>query len=135
MADEVLLEFWVYGGGGALVIWFCWWVIKTGMDQKRNYDQLIASGFQEKYVLRGSSIFTFDTTNREFAVVYSNGVFRYPFDTIESWNHICDVKNGRQRNHRFVVNVLDPDQPRHETQTSLANCNHWLSKMSALLAN
>jgi len=66
-------------------------------------------------------------------MVYRNAVFRYRFDQLDSWKHEWDVRNGVTNKHRFIVNVLDPDQPRHLTRASRSVCTHWHAKMSALL--
>lgn len=129
-----LMGFLVIYVGGAGLCWLVWVAIQSDLTRRRNYMELLKSGFKESYALHGTAILVFDVDRRELAVVHSHRVFKYGFAKIESWNHEWDVRNGRSVNHRFVINVLDPDHPRHVSRASGSECTTWYARMSALLA-
>lgn len=117
-------------GGGALAVWR---IVQNDVNRTRRHKELLASGFCESYSLIGTVILVVDTGKREIAFVYSNAVFRYHFDQIDSWSYEWDLRNGVRLNSRFIVNVLHEDQPRHVTKASASICTHWNAKLNALL--
>lgn len=127
---DIIIKSIIYGGGAIFVLWL---MSIPGRKQQRLYKELLASGFSPRYCLSGSVIFAFDTDKREFAIVYSSGIYRYDFDQIDSWNYEWETRNGVRVKNNFIINVLDPDYPRHVSSASSKVCTHWHAKMNALL--
>lgn len=114
--------------------WLIWTLIRNTQKLRRRYKALLASGFNSHYALHSTTVFAIDRDRRELAVVYPGATFRYRFDQIHEWRYEWDTRNGVRINNRVIINVLDPDHPRHvATNASTHQCEQWHARMNALL--
>jgi hypothetical protein len=119
---------------GVFVVWLAFALIRSTRNLRRRYRELLASGFNPHYVMDGATVFAIDKDRRELAVIYSDATFRYRFDQIQEWRYEWDTRNGVRINNRVIINVLDPDHPRHVAKNaSTRACEQWQARMSALL--
>lgn len=107
---------------------------RIGNSLKRNYGQLVASGFTPDHVLNGSVIVVFDEKQRKVAFVFSNAIKQYDYQAIAGWNWEWLHRDGKHTVDYIKFRLRDANFPMVKTRLSSTQAAEiWNAKIEAIL--
>lgn len=117
-----------------LVIGFMWaaWTRKKSGE---NLVALKAEGFNVDHLMKGKPKLAFDEAAKQVAIIGYDGVIKYSYSDLRSWQWHWVDKNGYKTKNEIHFALNDKDRPLLKVWgLSKEDAEQWMAKLDLILA-